>query len=164
VATDGTGTDGPYPETKEHLGGFAVVDVPSREEALEWAAKIAFACRLRKRYGSSCPTRASDRRRPATLEHDLPWPRSDHAGLRINLIWGPRGSDPGSGEGRSPVLVPDRIAATTDRPVERPARHIAASVPASACPCVGGPLVGAYAQRPPRISTSSPQRGRTSRG
>ena len=34
VATDGTVTDGPYPETKEVLGGFAVVDVPSREEAL----------------------------------------------------------------------------------------------------------------------------------
>jgi hypothetical protein len=45
VATDGTVTDGPYPESKEHLGGFAVVDVPSREEALEWAAKIAAACR-----------------------------------------------------------------------------------------------------------------------
>jgi hypothetical protein len=45
VATDGTVTDGPYPETKEVLGGFAVVDVPSREEALEWAAKIAVACR-----------------------------------------------------------------------------------------------------------------------
>ena len=44
VATDGTVTDGPYPETKEHLGGFAVVDVPSREEAL-WATKIAAACR-----------------------------------------------------------------------------------------------------------------------
>ena len=45
VATDGTVTDGPYPETKEHLGGFAVVDVPSCEAALEWAAKIAVACR-----------------------------------------------------------------------------------------------------------------------
>jgi hypothetical protein len=45
VATDGMVTDGPYPETKEVLGGFAVVDVPSREEALEWAAKIAVACR-----------------------------------------------------------------------------------------------------------------------
>ena len=45
VATDGTVTDGPYPESKEHLGGFSVVDVPSREEALEWAAKIAVACR-----------------------------------------------------------------------------------------------------------------------
>jgi hypothetical protein len=45
VATDGTVTDGPYPESKEHLGGFAVVDVPTREEALKWAAKIAVACR-----------------------------------------------------------------------------------------------------------------------
>jgi len=45
VATDGTITDGPYPETKEVIGGFAVIEVPSREEALEWAAKIAVACR-----------------------------------------------------------------------------------------------------------------------
>ena len=45
VATDGTVTDGPYPETKEVIGGLMVVDVPSREEALEWAAKIAVACR-----------------------------------------------------------------------------------------------------------------------
>ena len=45
VATDGTVTDGPYPESKQYLGGFGVVDVPSREEALEWAAKIAVACR-----------------------------------------------------------------------------------------------------------------------
>ena len=45
VATNGMVTDGPYPETKEVIGGFAVVDVPSREQALEWAAKIAAACR-----------------------------------------------------------------------------------------------------------------------
>jgi hypothetical protein len=50
VATDGTVTegmltDGPYPESKELLGGFTVVDVPTRKEALEWAAKIAAACR-----------------------------------------------------------------------------------------------------------------------
>ena len=45
VATDGRVTDGPYPETKEVIGGFSIVDVPSREEALAWAAKIAVACR-----------------------------------------------------------------------------------------------------------------------
>jgi hypothetical protein len=45
VATDGTVTDGPYPETKEVIGGFCVVDVPSREEAQKWAAKTARACR-----------------------------------------------------------------------------------------------------------------------
>jgi hypothetical protein len=42
VATDGTVTDGPYPEA---VGGLSIVDVPSREEALQWAAKIAAACR-----------------------------------------------------------------------------------------------------------------------
>jgi len=45
VAADGIVTDGPFPETKEVIGGFAIVDVSSREEALEWAAKIAVACR-----------------------------------------------------------------------------------------------------------------------
>ena len=45
VATDGAVTDGPYQETKEVLGGFAIVDVPSREDALVWAAKFASACR-----------------------------------------------------------------------------------------------------------------------
>ena len=42
VATDGTVTDGPYPQA---IGGFTLVDVPSREETLQWAAKIAVACR-----------------------------------------------------------------------------------------------------------------------
>ena len=42
VATDGSVTDGGYPEA---VGGFCVVDVPSRQEALKWAAKTAGACR-----------------------------------------------------------------------------------------------------------------------
>lgn len=45
VGTDGMVTDGPFPETKEVLGGFVVVDVPTREQALVWAAKFAAACR-----------------------------------------------------------------------------------------------------------------------
>jgi hypothetical protein len=45
VATDGIVTDGPYPETKEVIGGLTVVDVPSLKEALLWAAKVAVACR-----------------------------------------------------------------------------------------------------------------------
>src|SRR5436309_1449893 len=45
VATDGTITDGADRPSKAYVGGFTVVDVPSREEALEWAAKIAVACR-----------------------------------------------------------------------------------------------------------------------
>jgi hypothetical protein len=45
VAIDGAVSDGPYPETKAVLGGFVILDVPSREQALEWAAKFANACR-----------------------------------------------------------------------------------------------------------------------
>jgi hypothetical protein len=45
VGTDGTATAGPYPETKAVIGGFSIIDVPSREEALAWAARIATACR-----------------------------------------------------------------------------------------------------------------------
>ncbi len=45
VATDGTVTDTPYPESKVQLGGFSIIDVPSRAEALTWAAKLAASCR-----------------------------------------------------------------------------------------------------------------------
>lgn len=45
VATDGTVTGGPDPARRGHIGGFAIVDVPSRDAALEWAARIAAACR-----------------------------------------------------------------------------------------------------------------------
>ncbi|MFN8082062.1 MAG: YciI family protein [Kineosporiaceae bacterium] len=45
VATDGTVSDGPSPETKAVIGGFSILDVPTREEALAWAARIAAACR-----------------------------------------------------------------------------------------------------------------------
>jgi hypothetical protein len=37
-------TDGPFVETKEHLGGFAVVDVADEQQARLWAGKIAVAC------------------------------------------------------------------------------------------------------------------------
>ena len=37
-------TDGPFVESKEHLGGFAVVDVADEEAARQWAGKIAVAC------------------------------------------------------------------------------------------------------------------------
>ena len=45
VGADGSVTDGPYPETKEMVGGFAVLEVPHRDEAVAWAEKIAVACR-----------------------------------------------------------------------------------------------------------------------
>ena len=45
VHTDGTVSDGSYPETKAVIGGFSIIEVPSREEALVWAGKLAAACR-----------------------------------------------------------------------------------------------------------------------
>lgn len=45
VAADGTVTNETYPQTREFNGGFCVLELPSRESAVEWAAKIAAACR-----------------------------------------------------------------------------------------------------------------------
>ena len=45
VGTDGVVKDGPVPETKAVIGGFSIIEVSSREEALRWAARIARACR-----------------------------------------------------------------------------------------------------------------------
>lgn len=38
-------TDGPYLETKEHIGGFWVLEAASMDEALEWGRKAVIACR-----------------------------------------------------------------------------------------------------------------------
>ncbi len=38
-------TDGPYLETKEHIGGFWVLEAADLEEVLEWGRKAAVACR-----------------------------------------------------------------------------------------------------------------------
>jgi hypothetical protein len=86
VAADGAVTDGSCPEA---VGGFTLVEVPSREEALQWAARIAVACRcaqevreigadpeldamLRPADSDGGVPAAPDRRRPAALEQDLP--------------------------------------------------------------------------------------------
>ena len=42
VAADGTVTDGPKPDV---ISGVTIVGVPSRQEALRWATKVAAACR-----------------------------------------------------------------------------------------------------------------------
>jgi hypothetical protein len=36
-------SDGPYVETKEHLGGFCVIEVPDDEVARYWAGRLAVA-------------------------------------------------------------------------------------------------------------------------
>ena len=45
VAGDGTVVDGTYPEFERLDGGHTVLELPSREAAVGWAAKIADACR-----------------------------------------------------------------------------------------------------------------------
>jgi hypothetical protein len=45
VAADGTVTNETYPQTRAFDGGFCVLELPSREAAVHWAAKIAGACR-----------------------------------------------------------------------------------------------------------------------
>jgi hypothetical protein len=37
-------TDGPYTETKEHLGGFWILECANMDEALAWARKGAISC------------------------------------------------------------------------------------------------------------------------
>jgi hypothetical protein len=71
VDTDGMVTDGPFTETKEVIGGFSVVDVRSRQEALEWAAKIAVACRCAQEVRELLPD-------PPGVEQDVPQVRSAH--------------------------------------------------------------------------------------
>jgi hypothetical protein len=38
-------TDGPYLETKEHLGGFWIINVADLDAALDWAKQATVACR-----------------------------------------------------------------------------------------------------------------------
>ncbi|GAB3137347.1 YciI family protein [Microbispora hainanensis] len=45
VAGDGTVTEGTYPQTRRLEGGYSILELPSHEAALEWAAKMAVACR-----------------------------------------------------------------------------------------------------------------------
>ena len=37
-------TDGPYTETKEHMGGFWILEAANMEEALAWARRGAITC------------------------------------------------------------------------------------------------------------------------
>lgn len=45
VAPDGRCTTGTYLQTKEFDGGFCVLELPSRADAVQWAARLATACR-----------------------------------------------------------------------------------------------------------------------
>ena len=79
VATDGTVTEGPYPESKAYIGGLSVVNVP-------YARGAGVGCQDRRRLplcqqvASSCPSRwwATDRRRT--------WPVHVHGSEQNNRL------------------------------------------------------------------------------
>jgi hypothetical protein len=54
-------TDGPYAETKEHLGGFWIISAADLDEALEWAKLGTVAC------GSPLEVRPFDERDTETF-------------------------------------------------------------------------------------------------
>ena len=45
VSADGTVAEGGYPWAPPLTGGFTVLELPSRKEAIAWAARLAKACR-----------------------------------------------------------------------------------------------------------------------
>lgn len=45
VSADGSVAEGGYPWAPPLNGGFAVLEIPTREEAVAWAARLAKACR-----------------------------------------------------------------------------------------------------------------------
>ncbi|MDE1178167.1 MAG: YciI family protein [Edaphobacter sp.] len=57
-------TDGPYTETKEHIGGFWILEAADMDEALAWAHKGAVACRtsgeVRELLSNPAPKQATE--------------------------------------------------------------------------------------------------------
>lgn len=45
VGADGTCTNETYRQTRDFDGGFCVLELPSRELAVRWAARLASSCR-----------------------------------------------------------------------------------------------------------------------
>ena len=47
-------TDGPYLETKEHIGGFWILECADMEQAMGWARKAVVACRAQVEVREFC--------------------------------------------------------------------------------------------------------------
>ena len=54
VSAEGAVTEGGYPWAPRLDGGFTVLELPSRGEAIAWAARIAKACRCSQGAARSC--------------------------------------------------------------------------------------------------------------
>lgn len=48
VSADGSTEEGGYPARSPLDGGFLVLEAPTREAAIEWAARVAKACRCQQ--------------------------------------------------------------------------------------------------------------------
>jgi hypothetical protein len=48
VSADGSFSEGGYPWAPSLNGGFTVLELPSRDEAVAWAARLANACRCKQ--------------------------------------------------------------------------------------------------------------------
>jgi hypothetical protein len=59
-------TDGPYLETKEHIGGFWILDAANMDEAVAWGRKAVVACRHRSRCASSSQCQQNRNSNPRT--------------------------------------------------------------------------------------------------
>ena len=59
-------TDGPFTEAKEVVGGYWMIQVKSKEEAIEWATRCPGATTAPSRFGRcrSCPISLPTCRRP----------------------------------------------------------------------------------------------------
>ena len=66
-------TDGPYIESKEHIGGFWILEAADIDEALAWARKGAVACRasgeVREILFRPAPTQESGERAQSSVTH-----------------------------------------------------------------------------------------------
>lgn len=60
VDGDGTVTPGTYPQTSQLEGGYTVLEVPTREEALQWRRGSQSRADVRRRYAPSSTTRPVD--------------------------------------------------------------------------------------------------------
>jgi len=60
VSADGAVAMGGYPWAPPLDGGFTVLELPSRDEAIVWAARFAKACRCDKNCASSGSTRSPE--------------------------------------------------------------------------------------------------------
>jgi hypothetical protein len=71
-------TDGPYTETKEHMGGFWILECADLDEALAWACKDSISCEVvgEVRELLFFPAREND---PAEATNSLAAATSEHA-------------------------------------------------------------------------------------